>query len=209
MTRSIAIPVAIALLLTGCLTGGWRSQVDKGSTSAAAEDGGLCAICAERFSKEVVEASSLGDTPNVHRCGNIVFAGQPSEADLERAADSGFREVVTLRTAPEVTSFDERAVVESAGMRYAEIPFRSPDSLTNEVFDSIRLKLSEAAGSKELVLLHCGSANRVGAVWIPWRVLDCGIPIEQALREDDEIGLRTVAYRQRAIEHVEVKRSRS
>ena len=54
-------------------------------------------------------------------------------------------------------------------------------------------------------MLHCGSANRVGAVWMVYRVLDEGVTWEQAHREALEVGLRTDGYVERAKEYVEAR----
>jgi hypothetical protein len=44
------------------------------------------------------------------------------------------------------------------------------------------------------LLFHCASANRVGANWIPYRMLDQGVTWEQAVDEARAMGLRTEAY---------------
>jgi hypothetical protein len=51
--------------------------------------------------------------------------------------------------------------------------------------------------------LHCASANRVGAVWIPFRVLDQGIELEAAVAGAKAIGLETPEYEAKARDYVE------
>ena len=149
-----------------------------------------------------VEAVEVGSIPNTHAFGDILLAGQPSREDFELLAEEGTATVITLRTAPEVTDYDEGQLVESLGMRFVSVPFRAPETLTDEVFEAIRTELENAEGP---TVLHCGSANRVGAVWIPWRVLDGGVPLEQAVLEAKEIGLRYEPFELRAIDYVERK----
>jgi len=71
--------------------------------------------------------------------------------------------------------------------------------LTPKVFDKARKLLRT---SEKPILLHCSSANRVGAVWIPFRALDMGIPLEQAVEEAKTIGLKTPAYEEIARQYV-------
>ncbi len=147
-----------------------------------------------------VESVTVGSIRNVHEFGSYLLAGQPSPEDFLLLKQRGVQTVITLRTDPEVTEFDESAVVSDLGMHFAKIPFREPDSLTDDVFGAVRRELNEA---RRPVLMHCGSANRVGAVWIPWRVLDGGVSFEQALAEAREIGLSNAAYEAKARDYVQ------
>jgi hypothetical protein len=51
-------------------------------------------------------------------------------------------------------------------------------------------------------MLHCGSANRVGAIWLAHRVLNDGVELQTAREEAKEVGLRTVGYEQRALQFI-------
>jgi hypothetical protein len=55
--------------------------------------------------------------------------------------------------------------------------------------------------------LHCGSSNRVGAVWLPWRVLDGGVEVEKAVAEAKPIGLKKAEYEEKALDYI--KRNQS
>ncbi|MBI1312566.1 methyltransferase domain-containing protein [bacterium] len=58
-------------------------------------------------------------------------------------------------------------------------------------------------------MVHCASANRVGAVWLAHRVLDAKIPVEASLAEARAVGLRTSAYEQRAYEYIAAERKKA
>ena len=146
-----------------------------------------------------VEKSSLGKTRNVHRAGTLYLAGQPTPDDLGLLKKAGIRTVITLRTEGEIR-WDEEKDLKEAGMAFCKIPFRKPETLTDAVFDRVRKMLKQHEGKP--VLLHCGSANRVGAVWLPYRVLDQGVPLSQAVREAKAVGLRTPAYLERALDYI-------
>lgn len=88
--------------------------------------------------------------------------GQPTEEQIERVARAGFRSIVNLRTEGENGGWDEEPRVTELGMRYISLPIDG-EGLTVE---NAR-KLAEVVGDPELypMFLHCGSGNRVGALF--------------------------------------------
>ena len=52
------------------------------------------------------------------------------------------------------------------------------------------------------VFVHCHSGNRVGALMVPWLVLDRGWDVERALAGARAGGLRTPALEQKALDYV-------
>lgn len=90
----------------------------------------------------------------------ITSAGQPDEAALRVFAESGYAAVIDLRTAGEDRGLDEQAVVEGLGMDYVQLPIgRGGISFENaKALDQL------ISSYDEPVLVHCGSANRVGAL---------------------------------------------
>ncbi len=143
-------------------------------------------------------ASQLGGAKNVHRRDNLYFAGQFSTDDIASLQAKNINRVVTLRTDGEV-DWDEQAALKAAGIKFLKVPFGSPEDLTDDVFDRTR----ELFGDKsQVTVVHCGSANRVGSVWLPYRVLDEGVSIETALAEAKEIGLRAKSLEDKAIDYI-------
>jgi uncharacterized protein (TIGR01244 family) len=80
---------------------------------------------------------------------------------LARLGEMGFRTVVNLRTEKEGAA-EERAVVEAQGLRYVWVPVTA-DSFSPADVDAVQKVLDDRSSGP--VLLHCASANRVGAVW--------------------------------------------
>jgi protein tyrosine phosphatase (PTP) superfamily phosphohydrolase (DUF442 family) len=76
-------------------------------------------------------------------------------------------------------------------MEYYSAPFGRPRTLSPEKLDRARRLLREAPRP---LLLHCASADRVGAVWLAWRVMDTGATWDQAMKEARTVGLRTDGY---------------
>ena len=141
----------------------------------------------------------IGKCTPVHAKGDVYLTGQPSPDDLKEAQAKGVKTVISLRESGE-TDWDEAARVKDLGMQYLHIPFKSPETLKDEVFDKVRQTLNDS--SRHPVLVHCGSANRVGAVWLVHRVLDGGLTYDAALAEAKKIGLRTPAYEEKAKDYI-------
>ena len=151
---------------------------------------------------EKLEPYECGEISKLHTLGGIFLSSQPKPADFEQAKKGGIKTVVNLRHADEIKDFDEAEIVESHAMKYVHLPWNGPDELTDQIFDETRRLLN--SGEKPL-LLHCSSANRVGAVWIPWRVLDGGLTIEAAVSEARTIGLKSPDYESKARDYVKRK----
>jgi len=147
---------------------------------------------------ESVEPAELGSTVNVHRSGDVYLSGQFQPEDIDALQAAGIKRVISLRTPGEI-DWDEQAVLEAAGIEFIEVPFRKPESLDDDVFAEIRGLLSDPSGR---TLLHCGSANRVGGIWLPFRVLDQGVDLETALEEARSVGLKAEFIERMAIDYI-------
>lgn len=133
---------------------------------------------------QTVEAGSIPNYRRLHP--GLVAAGQPAPEALARLRDMGFRTVVNLRTAAEGAA-DERAVVESQGLRYVWVPI-TPDSFSLADVEAVETVLRDPSSGP--VLLHCASSNRVGAVWAAIQARE-GKPLDDALAAGREAGLRS------------------
>jgi uncharacterized protein (TIGR01244 family) len=118
---------------------------------------------------------------------NIATGAQPTAAAFAKLASSGFRSVLSLRTDKEgVDVKKDRELTEAAGMRYIHIPVVTAAPDPKRVDDFI--KAVEDKKNYPL-LIYCGSANRVGAFWMIYRVVTNGWTEEKALEEAEKIGL--------------------
>lgn len=149
-------------------------------------------------SSQKLESYECGNVERIHTLGEFFLASQPAPKDFKKAKKGGIQTVINLRY-PEETDFEEESIVTSLGMTYHNVPWNGPAELTPEIFQETRQLLRN---SKKPVLLHCSSANRVGAVWIPYRVLDMGAPLEQAVQEAKTIGLKSPVYEKKARQYV-------
>jgi protein tyrosine phosphatase (PTP) superfamily phosphohydrolase (DUF442 family) len=136
-----------------------------------------------------IEQSLKADVPRILCLDDSFATGeQPSEQAYAKVAASGFRSVVSLRTAAEgVDLKKERSLVEKSGMHYYNIPVASSAPRAEQA-DEFRRVAKEQ--SNHPMLVNCASANRVGAFMMIYRVLDQGWSVDKAREEAVKIGLR-------------------
>jgi len=149
---------------------------------------------------EQLAAVQCGSIARLHELGGVFLASQPGPEDFAAVKACGVRTVINLRRDSELRDFDEKQAVETQGMTYISLPFGSPAEMTDEVLDRARAELKAAPRP---ILMHCASANRVGAVWLPYRVLDGGLSWDDAVAEAKVVGLRSAELEAKARDYVE------
>ena len=73
------------------------------------------------------------------------------------------------------------------GLKYIHLPFNAASPDPKVVSDFLG---AVADKTNQPVFIHCGSANRVGAVWMIKRVLQDGWAVDRAQTEAEAIGLQ-------------------
>ncbi|MGH9372394.1 MAG: fused DSP-PTPase phosphatase/NAD kinase-like protein [Vicinamibacterales bacterium] len=158
--------------------------------------------------QQAPEKSSLPGARNVTRVDAVVMCGGATTNDaFPTLKKHGFVSVINLRQADEagVDIDGSRAAAEAAGLRYVHVPVRSPapDPASVEAF----LRAVQDR-SNQPMYIHCGSANRVGAMWLIKRVVVDGWEIPRATDEANAIGLTSAALRQFAVDYATAHRRR-
>ena len=129
-------------------------------------------------------------------CGG---ATQPSA--MAALKKNGFVSVINLRLASESGADIDasRAAAQAAGLKYIHLPFdaANPDS---KLVDNFLAAVSDH--SNQPVYIHCGSANRVGAVWMIKRALRDGWDVDKAMAEAEAIGLTNARLKTFATEYI-------
>ncbi|HEY7547711.1 MAG TPA: protein tyrosine phosphatase family protein [Blastocatellia bacterium] len=153
----------------------------------------------ERLAK--IEQELKGDVPRLLCLNeNFATAGQPADAAFAKLASHGFKSVLNLRTDAEgVDLAHEREMIEKAGLRYINIPVgRSPfkEDQVKEFIATVKDKTNQP------MLIHCASANRVGAFWMVYLVLDQGLAEDKALEEATRIGLTSAELKKAAQDYI-------
>lgn len=116
----------------------------------------------------------------------VACAGATPPEAMAVLKERGFVSVVNFRTAEENGASVEagKAAAEAAGMTYFHMPFREP---TAEIAERFLEVVGDPANQP--VFVHCGSANRVGAMWYIKRVKQDGWDTTRAMAEAEAIGL--------------------
>lgn len=118
----------------------------------------------------------------------LATGGKVSPTALDTLKTKGFKTVVDLRTEAEGTAAEKQAV-EAQGLRYVSVPI-SPATFSAADVAEVGKVLNDPKAAP--VLLHCASANRVGAVWAVLQVQQ-GRTLEEAEKAGQEIGLSSPA----------------
>jgi uncharacterized protein (TIGR01244 family) len=114
----------------------------------------------------------------------IATAGLLKDGAIGQLKSLGFTAILDLRTSEEGTDI-EKKTAEAAGLRYFNIPVKDvPSDAQVEEFARI---VEDAAHFP--ILIHCGSAGRVGAMWTLYRARN-GIQISIAVDEGRTIGMK-------------------
>ena len=158
----------------------------------------------------VLSASALAQTKqeragivNFTKVDAVVACGGATEtAALDGLAKDGFKAVINLRLASEANANIElnAAHAKSLGLNYVHIPFngQQPDP---KAVDQFLATIANKANQP--VYIHCGSASRVGSMWLVKRVLQDGWTVEKATEEAKLIGLRGEPLEKFALSYID------
>ena len=139
---------------------------------------------------------------NFSRVDAVVACGGATETSaLDGLAKDGFKSVINLRLASEANANIELNAAHARSLRlnYIHIPFNAQQP-EPRVLDEFLAAIANKANQPAYV--HCGSANRVGAVWLAKRVLQDGWTIEKATEEAKLIGLRSEPLEKFALSYI-------
>jgi uncharacterized protein (TIGR01244 family) len=137
---------------------------------------------------QVKKAEMEGITNFSRVDATVGCGGATAPRAMAALKQGGFVSVINLRVATEQGADVDagRAAAQAAGLKYIHLPFEvaNPDP---KLVDKFLAAVSEK--SNQPVYIHCGSANRVGAVWMIKRVLKDGWDVDKAREEAEAIGL--------------------
>lgn len=114
-----------------------------------------------------------------------VAMGQPTPADLQQAAQEGYKSVLNLRSPQEEGALsDEQQSAEAAGLQYVNLPVR-PDAMSQEQTDQI---LNQIDQLPKPLLTHCKSGLRSGAMALMYVATREGLSAEAAMEKGKQMG---------------------
>lgn len=136
---------------------------------------------------EPAATPALGILNELHVFPGVTSGGQPTAEQLAAAKAAGYKTLVNLRPAAEDPQLDEAAEAAKLGFDYVYLPIAGPADLTEE--NARKVLALVADPSRQPMVLHCGSGNRVGALVAVGRAKLEGVPAEAALAAGKEAGL--------------------
>lgn len=140
---------------------------------------------------------------NYTRVDAVVACGGATETSaLDGLKADGFKAVINLRLPTEAGANIEAnaAHAKELGLNYVSIPFngQQPDPKAVDTFLA-----TIANKANQPVFVHCGSASRVGSMWLVKRVLQDGWAVDKATEEAKLIGLRSEPLEKFALAYIE------
>ncbi len=148
-----------------------------------------------------LEQALKDDVPKLLCINNqLATAGQPKDTAYDKLATNGFRTVLNLRTDKEGVDLNhERQLIEKAGMKYINIPVTGSDPKTEQADEFLKAVKDKA---NYPMLIHCASANRVGAFWMIYRVVEFDWSEEKAFEEATQVGLTSPTLKKFAQDYI-------
>lgn len=131
----------------------------------------------------------------------VACGGATTPEAVQKLKADGFTSIVNLRLASEPGANVEasKAAAEKAGVKYFHLPLQASapdDKVVDQFLDVVQKRENQP------VFVHCGTANRVGAVWLIKRVRVDGWPVEKATAEAQAIGLSSEPLRKFALDYL-------
>lgn len=148
------------------------------------------------------QKTTLPGATNVTRVDAVLMCGGATTDDaIPALRKDGFVSVINLRQANEagVDIDRSRAAAEAAGLRYVHVPVRG-SALEPASVEAFLAAVQDPANQP--MYIHCGTANRVAAMWLIKRVLVDGWDVERATGEATAIGLTSAPLRGFALDYV-------
>ncbi len=162
----------------------------------------IVAALASAAAAQQVEKRTVPGVRNFSRVdATVACGGATSALAFPALKQQGFVSIINLRLASEPGADVEtsRTSAQNLGLKYIHLPFDAarPDPA---VIDQFLRAVTDTANQP--VYIHCGSANRVGAVWLVKRVLVDKWSIEKATAEAKAIGLSSPDLERFALDYI-------
>jgi uncharacterized protein (TIGR01244 family) len=152
--------------------------------------------------QQAPEKLTLPGAKNVTRVDAAVMcAGATTSDAFPEIKKLGFASVINLRRdgEPGVDIAAARGAASAHGLKYVHIPVDSSNPSTESVDEFMK---AVADPANQPAYIHCGSANRVAALWLIKRVVADGWEVTRATDEATAIGLTSPMLRKFALDYV-------
>lgn len=148
------------------------------------------------------ERLTLPGARNVTRVdATVMCAGATTPDALPEIKKLGFASVINLRRdgEPGVDIAAARNTASAHGLKYVHIPVDSSNPSAASVEEFLKAVGDPA---NQPTYIHCGTANRVAAMWLIKRVVVDGWDVQRATDEATTIGLTSPTLKKFALDYV-------
>jgi uncharacterized protein (TIGR01244 family) len=131
----------------------------------------------------------------------VTCAGGTNPQAFAQLKQLGYTSIINLRRDGEqgVDISAARKIAEAAGLKYVHVPVET-ENVTREAVDAFIKAVTDT--SNQPMYIHCGSANRVAALWLIKRVKVDGWDVDKATSEAEAIGLTNPELRKFALGYI-------
>ena len=130
---------------------------------------------------------------------SVATGGQPTVPQIASLAREGFRTIVNLRSPSEYDAAAEEAAAKQQKLAYVNIPFSTADPKPEQVDAFLKLTADPRIYP---AFIHCGTGNRVGALWMIRLALVDGWSLEDAEQQAKVIGLKSENLKEFARDYI-------
>ncbi len=131
----------------------------------------------------------------------LVAGGQPQSQHIAALKRAGCEVLLDIREAMEPQPIRVPADIEAAGIEYISIPVGHSWG-SDATLARIRETVKGLVDKQRKALVYCSSGNRVGAMLIPYLMLDRGLEQENAVQTAMRCGMRSAELMEWALEYV-------
>ena len=114
-------------------------------------------------------------------------SGQPDLAIFPDLAERGYSTIINLRFEREHDAEAEREAADAAGLHYVNLPI---SRYALGLREAAQLKQAISSAPNGSILIHCGSGNRVGALWGLMQAYETGMELDEAIAYAQRSGYR-------------------
>lgn len=134
----------------------------------------------------------------------VAGGGPPSAATIAEMKAMGYSTIINMRTSREAGVAEEAVLAAEAGLHYVHIPISGS---TTNLRNALALSQALADAPEGRVLLHCGSGNRVGAMWGLKEAIEQGLDADTASQVARRSGMRSASLDERVRASIELAQS--
>lgn len=124
----------------------------------------------------------------------VVGGGPPSAETIAEMKSLGYSTIINMRTSGEAGVAEEAELAAAAGLHYVHIPISGS---TTNLRNALALSQALESAPDGKVLLHCGSGNRVGAMWGLKEAIENGLDADTASEVARRSGMRSASLEAR------------